>query len=794
MTFLNGLLAFGAAAFAVPLVIHLLHRSKFQTIEWGAMHLLQSSQNANSRKMQWQQLLLLLLRCMIPILLALAMSRPLFQSWLSDDQTTPVSLAIILDDSMSMFASDSTADNLNAPMKEQRTRWRNACDAIESIVEKLPRGSDVALVLAGGNSKMLESHAPAEVIRKILEWKERKLPAGTLDLDSAMRESLKWLSQSSLAKRQLVIVSDWQQNDWSKDGEGNRKSLQELVKKQAVAPELAFLNAASIPSTVGERRAQNLMVESIVASPSVIAVDRDINILTTLANPSAAGFEKVMVAVYVNDVEIDRQEITVASQSTLQMRTRWSPKAAGLQVIRATILHQDALAVDDSKSLIAEVNQPLPILLVDGDVQSGAMQSETDFIKIALSPFSLLQSEKGDLFKTRTIQPQELNRSQLNGVKAVVLCNVPELGGEQQSMLREFVEAGGGLVVLLGDKVRTEHYNAWPTAADKGLRIATLSARSVESADNTTAAQSAPENEAVGKGVKLQVSSIQREPLNELSSISLSSIEKTLFSSRTPIDLAPGLESAPYHGSVSFRFEDKQPWIIQASVGSGKCIWVGSSLDDDDSNIPSRPAFLPLVQKIIGYVASAKPIQRTQLAGVAWDLTSAIANERQSLKGDGNSTWKITKPDGTIVPVTVSESSDVVFEDTRMLGTYLFHESPRLDSVDSSSASSKTLPTVRAAIEVGASKVASLESSTVVLATEEMNALAKTWDASVSNSAEDYERRAASTWHGKEIWTWLWGALVVVFLSEMALEQFQSPRLNHKSAKLQGASAGVGAV
>ena len=53
MTLLNGLLAFGAAAFTIPLIIHLLHRSRYQTVDWGAMHLLQSSRNLNSRRLQW---------------------------------------------------------------------------------------------------------------------------------------------------------------------------------------------------------------------------------------------------------------------------------------------------------------------------------------------------------------------------------------------------------------------------------------------------------------------------------------------------------------------------------------------------------------------------------------------------------------------------------------------------------------------------------------------------------------------------------------------------------------------
>ena len=40
MTFLNAILLAGAAAFLIPLIIHLLNKRRVQTVRWGAMHLL----------------------------------------------------------------------------------------------------------------------------------------------------------------------------------------------------------------------------------------------------------------------------------------------------------------------------------------------------------------------------------------------------------------------------------------------------------------------------------------------------------------------------------------------------------------------------------------------------------------------------------------------------------------------------------------------------------------------------------------------------------------------------------
>ena len=58
MTFVNGILALGALAFSVPLVIHLLFRSRFRTVDWGAMHLLDTVVRINRRRIQLLHLLL----------------------------------------------------------------------------------------------------------------------------------------------------------------------------------------------------------------------------------------------------------------------------------------------------------------------------------------------------------------------------------------------------------------------------------------------------------------------------------------------------------------------------------------------------------------------------------------------------------------------------------------------------------------------------------------------------------------------------------------------------------------
>ncbi|HBJ37206.1 MAG TPA: hypothetical protein DDZ51_21115, partial [Planctomycetaceae bacterium] len=81
MILINWLLGFGALAFTVPLAIHLLFRNRFEVVDWGAMQFLQSVVRQNRRRMQLRNLLLLLIRCAIPMLLAFCMARPVMTQW-----------------------------------------------------------------------------------------------------------------------------------------------------------------------------------------------------------------------------------------------------------------------------------------------------------------------------------------------------------------------------------------------------------------------------------------------------------------------------------------------------------------------------------------------------------------------------------------------------------------------------------------------------------------------------------------------------------------------------------------
>src|SRR5215210_1667614 len=102
---LGSVLATVAAAVSIPIVIHLLNRRKFERVPWAAMRFLRVSVEQNQRRIQIEDLLLLILRCLLLALLVLALSRPVLRATgvVGPAATTAV---IVLDNSYSMSQTD----------------------------------------------------------------------------------------------------------------------------------------------------------------------------------------------------------------------------------------------------------------------------------------------------------------------------------------------------------------------------------------------------------------------------------------------------------------------------------------------------------------------------------------------------------------------------------------------------------------------------------------------------------------------------------------------------------------
>ncbi|MEM9366680.1 MAG: BatA domain-containing protein [Planctomycetota bacterium] len=111
MTFLAPLYALGAFALVAPVLAHLIRRQPRGSRPFSSLMFLQPTPPRLTRRSRLDQWPLLLLRCLILLLIAIAFTRPLWRhAALTDEQVSPRQLVLAIDTSASMRDANVWAD------------------------------------------------------------------------------------------------------------------------------------------------------------------------------------------------------------------------------------------------------------------------------------------------------------------------------------------------------------------------------------------------------------------------------------------------------------------------------------------------------------------------------------------------------------------------------------------------------------------------------------------------------------------------------------------------------------
>jgi hypothetical protein len=128
----------GALAIASPIIIHLLARRQVKRVPWAAMRFLKKAVERNQRRMNLEDVILMCVRCLLFLLLALALARPALRKGSALGFRGRDEVAIILiDASLSMSQTDGVA-----------SQYEQAQQAAEQILDALPSGAPAAVWLA----------------------------------------------------------------------------------------------------------------------------------------------------------------------------------------------------------------------------------------------------------------------------------------------------------------------------------------------------------------------------------------------------------------------------------------------------------------------------------------------------------------------------------------------------------------------------------------------------------------------------------------------------------------------
>lgn len=486
--FVNPALAIGAALAAVPLIIHLLNRQRHKPTPWAAMRFVMAAYKQTRRRVQLENLLLLLLRMAAIAVLALAVARPFSGSEgpLSGLTESRRDIAIVID------ASASTGYR-----SEVDTVFERITERARDLVAELDgsRG-DRAFVLQGGSwPRTMAWGDPAEALVAI---DSLTIPTDEeIDLASALGEVLEFAKEEAASTNQgrveIHVLTDMQRNVFTQDFgtnpvEGGETadeggSAQQATRLFDVLDQLAELslvvNVEDLASS-GELP-PNLSVASVDLEGPLLGPGAPVEVRVQVANHGPSTKAAVRVALEVDGIRRPSQVVDVEGLSEADAIFPIVFESAGTHVLRA-LLEGDRLAADDERYQVVQVPQSVRVLMVNGAPSSDFEKDAAARLMVVLEP---LIGEDTPFGGASPFAPREVELRQLEGgdveladFDLIWLVNVESVSPELTAALEEQVAAGASLVLSLGDRVQIDAFNARFFRADgSGLSPAELDRR-----------------------------------------------------------------------------------------------------------------------------------------------------------------------------------------------------------------------------------------------------------------------------------------------------------------------------
>lgn len=560
MSLVNPILAGLAAAFvALPIVLHFLRRRR-PPVMWGAMRFLLEAYRRTRRRMTLEQLLLLASRCLLVLLVAAMVGRPVVGG--DPGASGPGEVYILLDNSI---ASGLRSEG-SAALEELRSRALAALDGLDAAA-----GDRAALVLLGGpaESVVLPPSGDLAGVRRAIE--SATLTDSRADLAGALAAVAESIGSSPDRARPTVLLLSMLREGSAEVGRA-LPALPEGVRLVALEP---GAGPAANTSITGFEPARRIIVgDQASGGQAAVALAR-----------SGAGLDaehRVEIRLTTGaGGEIGRGEAVFPpgqAETSAMVGFTLPPGEASLTI--AAQITGDALPADDA------FVRPLPRrrVLQVGLIAPRSIASEAgpagfapaDWVRLALSP-----TGEGEI-RPVDLTPAALDRPRLAALDALVVLDPEALGDAAWSELRVFVARGGLLVLTPGTR---EGVQLWTDRLQTALGLPWTVGR------EPTRGEPAPIVAADG-GAEPLLGVIGAELRSLLSGVTVSRVLE--------------IDGAATEAGTLLRTGDGRPVLIAGTpVGEdgapapGLVVYLASALSLEWTDLPARPIMVPLMQEIV---------------------------------------------------------------------------------------------------------------------------------------------------------------------------------------------------
>jgi len=510
-------------------------------------------------------------------------------------------VAIVIDGSASMTIPVDGRKNFDRALDEARAIV-SACHPADAI------------------SILLASPVPQPVIPNPITDRDELLQAlhdlqpsgGSMRVIDALGAAGTSLAEGGNPAKSIVLITDGQNVGWDGRNEARWKFLASGLASLPSMPQVVC-RTFRLPSSL-----RNAAVGAIRFSRKVVGTDRPVGIEAAILNTGTTVLEPASVNLLIDGAAVGRQdlgELAPGTSETVRFDHRFLEP--GPHVVTVHVLSDDELPLDNRAERVLPVIDRLPVLVVEGQPSSQPLGGAAAFIEIALAPVdelakpptpspdeAVIDADMGDapladepagpalgnLVEPRVIRVADLAReTDVSRYGLVILANVESLPAEAADRLAAYVSAGGGLLIVPGDRLLPAFYNAWRTAAGRPVTPALARERRTM--------PDAPAHLGLKTLTHPAVALLADEPHSDA--------ERALI--KTYWTLAVDEKDPSIR--VGGRFDTGDPVLVERRVGKGYVLMMAVALDRRESNLPSLKCFVPLVHELAYYLAAPSLVQ-----------------------------------------------------------------------------------------------------------------------------------------------------------------------------------------
>lgn len=430
------MLLWGLAALA-PILIHLWNRRRYRETDWAAMKFLLAAMKKNRRRIQVEQLLLLLVRCAILLFFAIALADMSCTAGSSlanfGGPGSATHTVLVIDHSYSMAYGE-----------KGQTRLDKAKELARRIVSEADEGDGFTLITMGRTARNVISEPafdPDDVLREI---DQITIDPGVAVADLALAETEGTLRIASrdfprLRRAQVCLLTDYGATTWES---GVSQTNEEMVKK---IEEMAIVRAFDLgqPSTTNSAilNVQPLTPYLTPSQPARFRID--------VACDNATELSSQVLQMIVDGKLVSQKIVPFVDNQLVSVEMETVFQEAGTHSVEFH-LDNDLLDTDNHRYVVVDVKEQLKVLCLADDVPS------LKFLKLALDPTDSVQSS----VKIDTLSSSSLLDIDLLTYDAVYISNVARFAPDEVAILRSYAKRGGGLVFFLGDHVNATSWNS----------------------------------------------------------------------------------------------------------------------------------------------------------------------------------------------------------------------------------------------------------------------------------------------------------------------------------------------